>query len=63
MIGKIGLMEILIILVVALIVFGPSKLPELGKSIGKGINELRRTGKDIQKSIDVTEDIDLDKDN
>ncbi|MFC6617950.1 twin-arginine translocase TatA/TatE family subunit [Deinococcus radiophilus] len=34
--------EILLILVAALILFGPAKLPELGKSLGKGIREFRR---------------------
>ena len=56
MMGKIGLWEILIIVVVALVIFGPAKLPELGRSIGKGINELRQAGKDLKKSIDITED-------
>lgn len=56
MMGKIGLWEILIIVVVALVIFGPAKLPELGRSIGKGVNELRQAGKDLKKSIDITED-------
>jgi sec-independent protein translocase protein TatA len=34
-------MEIILVLIVALIVFGPKKLPELGKSLGKGINEFK----------------------
>jgi sec-independent protein translocase protein TatA len=34
-------MEILIVLVIALVVFGPKRLPELGKSVGKGIREFR----------------------
>lgn len=34
--------ELILILVIALIVFGPGKLPEVGKAIGKGINEFRR---------------------
>ena len=62
MFGKIGLWEILLILVVALVIFGPAKLPELGRSIGKSINELRQAGKDLKKSIDITEDLDEDKD-
>lgn len=41
MIPNFGIMEIAIILVIALIVFGPKRLPELGKSLGKGINEFR----------------------
>ncbi|HSS34481.1 MAG TPA: twin-arginine translocase TatA/TatE family subunit [Solirubrobacterales bacterium] len=38
---NIGPLEIGIVLVIALIVFGPKKLPELGKSLGKGINEFK----------------------
>jgi len=55
--GNIGTQEIIIIFVIALIVFGPRKLPELGKSIGKGLaefkkasNELRQTWEDEVKS-------------
>jgi len=40
---SIGPLEIGIVLVIALIVFGPKKLPELGKSLGKGINEFKGT--------------------
>jgi TatA/E family protein of Tat protein translocase len=39
--GNIGLPEILIVLIIALIVFGPKRLPELGRSLGKGIREFR----------------------
>lgn len=38
---NVGPMEIILVLIVALIVFGPKKLPELGKSLGKGINEFK----------------------
>lgn len=41
MIPNFGPLEIALILVIALIVFGPKRLPELGKSLGKGINEFR----------------------
>ncbi|SMB94239.1 twin-arginine translocase TatA/TatE family subunit [Deinococcus hopiensis] len=40
---NLGAPELLLILVVALIVFGPRKLPELGKSIGQGLREFRRS--------------------
>lgn len=39
--------ELVLILVIALIVFGPGKLPEVGKAIGKGIQEFRRASNDI----------------
>jgi len=38
---NIGLPEILVVLVIALIVFGPKRLPELGRSLGRGINEFK----------------------
>jgi sec-independent protein translocase protein TatA len=40
---NIGPMEIVIVLIIALVVFGPKRLPELGKSLGKGIKEFRGT--------------------
>ena len=42
MIGNIGLTEIIIVLVVALLVFGPKKLPEMGKAIGSAVTEFKR---------------------
>jgi sec-independent protein translocase protein TatA len=39
--GNIGLPEVLVVLVIALIIFGPKRLPELGRSVGKGIREFR----------------------
>jgi sec-independent protein translocase protein TatA len=38
---NIGPMEILVVLIIALVVFGPKRLPELGQSVGKGIREFR----------------------
>ena len=40
--GSIGTPELIVILVIALVIFGPGKLPEVGKAIGKGINEFKR---------------------
>ncbi|RQD77487.1 MAG: twin-arginine translocase TatA/TatE family subunit [Candidatus Syntrophonatronum acetioxidans] len=53
MIGRLGSTELLIILGIVLVIFGPSKLPELGKSIGKGIRELKQSTKDLQDSIEI----------
>ena len=47
--GSLGMPEILIILVIALIVFGPRKLPELGKSLGKGLAQFRRASEDFKR--------------
>jgi sec-independent protein translocase protein TatA len=43
MLGNIGPLEIAIVLAIALIVFGPKRLPELGSSLGRGIREFRNT--------------------
>jgi sec-independent protein translocase protein TatA len=43
MLGNIGPLEIGIVLVIALIIFGPKRLPELGNSLGRGIREFRST--------------------
>ena len=50
--GSIGAPELIIILVVALIVFGPKKLPELGKSLGKGLAEFRRASSELKSTIE-----------
>lgn len=53
----IGFPELLIILVVALLVFGPAKLPELARSLGKGMAEFRRASNDLRRSLaDVGEE-------
>jgi TatA/E family protein of Tat protein translocase len=52
MFGNIGLPELLIILVIALLIFGPKKLPEVGKSLGRAIREFRRTSDEIKEKIE-----------
>jgi Tat protein translocase TatB subunit len=47
----IGMQELLIILVIALIVVGPRKLPELAKSLGRGFAEFKRTADDFQSTM------------
>jgi len=49
MIGKLGLPEILILLVIALLIFGPSKLADLGKGLGEGIKNFKSAVKDGEK--------------
>lgn len=46
-----GLPELVVILVIALIIFGPKKLPEMGKAIGKAINEFKKTSEGIEQQI------------
>lgn len=47
----IGVPELILILVIALIIFGPGKLPEVGKAIGKGISEFKKASREIQEEI------------
>ena len=48
----IGFPELIVILVLALVIIGPKKLPELGRSIGKGLAELRRMSEDLKGTIE-----------
>jgi len=50
--GSIGFPELLVIFVIALIVFGPRRLPEIGKALGQGINEFKRASKDLQTRLE-----------
>ena len=50
--GPLGFQELIIIFVIALLVFGPKKLPELGKSLGKGIREFKRATDDLKANWD-----------
>jgi Tat protein translocase TatB subunit len=52
MFGTLGGPEILLLLVLALIVFGPRKLPEIGKSMGKMLAEFRRASNDFRRTIE-----------
>jgi TatA/E family protein of Tat protein translocase len=47
----IGATELVVILVIALLVFGPSKLPELARSLGRGVAEFRRASHDLRQSL------------
>lgn len=53
MFGKIGTGELILILAIALIVVGPGKLPELGKSLGKSINEFKKFSNEIKEDISL----------
>jgi len=53
----IGLPELIVILVVALLVFGPARLPELARSLGRGLAEFRRASTDLRQTLmDASED-------
>jgi len=51
MLGSIGMPELILIFIVALIVFGPKKLPEIGKSLGKGLAEFKKASDDFKQNI------------
>ena len=50
MFGSLGFPEILVILVIALIFFGPRKLPELGKSLGRGLAEFKKASSELRQT-------------
>lgn len=50
--GSLGFGEILIIVLVALLVFGPKKLPEMGRSVGKAMREFRRSASELRAEIE-----------
>lgn len=52
MIGSIGMPELIIILTLALIIFGPRKLPELGRSLGKSLGEFKRASNELRSTLD-----------
>jgi sec-independent protein translocase protein TatA len=59
MFGSIGFPELLVIFVIALIVFGPRKLPELGKSLGKSLAEFKRASNELRSTLE--EEVRLDE--
>jgi TatA/E family protein of Tat protein translocase len=49
--GNLGMPEIMMIMLLALLLFGPKKLPEIGKQVGKALGEFRRASNDLKRSI------------
>ena len=61
-----GVPELIVIFVIALVVFGPKKLPDLGKALGKGIAEFKRATEEVKETIEtevraVESKIDIEK--
>jgi sec-independent protein translocase protein TatA len=50
--GPVGMPELIIIFVIALIIFGPRKLPELGTSLGRSINEFKRASNELKNTLE-----------
>jgi len=56
---SLGMQEIIVIFIIALIVFGPRKLPELGKSLGKGLAEFKKASNELKQTWE--EEVRLEK--
>ena len=52
MFGSLGMPELVVIFVIALIIFGPRKLPELGRSLGRSINEFKKASNELRSTLE-----------
>lgn len=50
--GSVGTTEILLVLLIALLVFGPAKLPEFGKSLGRAVREFKKASSELQETLE-----------
>ena len=57
--GPLGMQELIVIFILALIIFGPRKLPELGKSIGRSLSEFKRASNELKQTWE--EEVQLEK--
>lgn len=57
--GPLGMQELIVIFILALIIFGPRKLPEMGKSIGRGLSEFKRASNELKQTWE--EEVQLEK--
>src|SRR6266550_661306 len=62
MFGSVGMPELIIIFVIALIIFGPRKLPELGKSLGKSLAEFKKASNELRNTLEEEIRIEEQKD-
>ena len=56
MFGQIGMSELLVILVIVLLVFGPKKIPELARGLSRGLNEFKRAAEDVKQELQIDYD-------
>ncbi len=61
MISNIGVPGLILILIIALVIFGPSKLPEIGRAFGRTLSEFKSATKDLIPSDETSEKQNLDK--
>jgi len=59
--GSLGMQEIVVIFVLALIVFGPRKLPEIGKMLGKGLAEFKKASNELRQTWEEEVRLDLER--
>ena len=59
--GSLGLPEIIFILLLALLIFGPKRLPEIGRTLGKGMAEFRKASNDLKRTINAELALDEDE--
>lgn len=52
MFGPLGFQEVLFLLLLALLLFGPRQLPEMGRKLGRGLAQLRRTSQELKRTLD-----------
>jgi len=59
--GSLGMQEIIVIFILALIVFGPRKLPEIGKSLGKSLSEFKKASNDLKQAWEEEVQVEKEK--
>lgn len=63
LIGGLGGWEIAVILLIVLIIFGPSKLPQMGQAMGKAIREFKKAGRELKSEVTEIDDDSENKEN
>ncbi len=63
LIGGLGGWEIAVILLIVLIIFGPSKLPQMGQAMGKAIKEFKKAGRELKSEVTDIDDDNENKEN